>query len=183
MNPEERPGADQGWRDCSYLLEPPPACVYRVRDRAGTIIYVGMTGQFIEERFSSYRHQLRRDPESWWHAAASVEVMTVPAEIVRHVEALEIHEHHPAFNAQCYHCGQRKESLGAMYGAWNRLRREQWDRVHPPWRESLDVFVAEVAELIGPRPPKTAFRLVDPQGRWEPGNICWGRRGPYYPRL
>lgn len=183
MNPEDRPGDPRGWRDCSYLLEPPESSVYRVRDRAGVIIYVGMTGQFIEERFGSYRHRhtQRQNEFSWWHLAASVDVMTVPAAIVRHVEALEIHEHHPRYNSQCYHCGQ--ESWGGssayFYRIWTRLRREHWDRVHQPWRESLRVFAAEVPELIGPKPPKMVLRLVNSHGRWEPGNICWGRGGPY----
>jgi len=179
VNPAELAGP--GWRDCSYLLEPPPACVYRVHDRAGAIIYIGMTLQFIEERFSAYRHRYtqRRKEFSWWHLAARVEVMIMPAEIVRHVEAMEIHEYHPRYNSQCYHCGRQKAALGTMYSAWNRLRREHWDRVHPPWRDSLDAFVSGVEQLIGPRPPEMAFRLVDPHGRWEPGNICWGRRGPY----
>jgi hypothetical protein len=179
VNPGERSGS--GWNDCSYLLEPPPACLYRVRDRAGTIIYIGMTLQFIEERFTAYRHRYaRRRNGSWWHLAASVEVMTVPAAIVRHAEAMEIHEHHPRYNSQCYHCGREREAHGTMYAAWNRMRREHWNRVHPSWRESLETFVSDVEKLIGPRPPEMTFRLVDPHGRWEPGNICWGRRGSYH---
>lgn len=59
-----------------------------------------------------------------------------------------------------------------MYPLWRGLIWRHQDRLYPPWRD-LDVFTRDLCQLIGPKPPRSQFRLIDPNGKYEPGNIQW----------
>jgi hypothetical protein len=63
-----------------------------------------------------------------------------------------------------------------LYNTWKALVHDHPGRVHEPWRD-VRMFVSDVETEIGPKPARVAFRLVDPDGRYEPGNVCWGKRG------
>lgn len=63
-----------------------------------------------------------------------------------------------------------------LYSTWSRLTREYPDQVHEPWRD-VRVFVKDVEAALGPKPAGAVFRLIDPDGRYEPGNVCWGKQG------
>jgi hypothetical protein len=63
-----------------------------------------------------------------------------------------------------------------LYNTWKALVNEYPGWVHEPWLD-VRVFVKDVQAELGPKPAGTAFRLIDPDGRYEPGNVCWGKRG------
>ena len=96
------------------------------------------------------------------------------------LEAVEIHRWHPKHNrgpcALCY-AGTTRHPL---YSYWRGLRFWYADRVCTQWQD-LKIFAADI-ETLGPRPRAAHLQLIDPSGLFEPGNVFWGRAGPY-PRL
>lgn len=166
------------WADRSDLLIRTDAFVYRVRDAAGSIIYIGMTLMTLEERFAAHLH----DPALWWKRAASIEAARVSRSEARQVESDEIHRHHPEYNRQCALCGrakiysQRYAIDHPLYTTWLRLTRVCPGHVHQRWHDPR-IFLADIDQLLGPRPAGMKFcRIVS--GMYEPGNVCWGRGGP-----
>lgn len=187
--------AEPPWADRSDLLQRPEPSVFRVRNARGEIIYVGMTANFVEERFTGLRSSA-----SWWNQAASVDVLPVPAG-VRDVLHTEIHRWHPQYNGKCTACGEYypvpsrpRDKPGRrpaheppayehpLYETWTRLMQEHPFRLHPPWR-NVNQFTRDVLDLIGPRPPESVLRLADPDGSWKPGNICWKPAGSGWPQF
>ena len=144
---------------------PDQAFIYRARDSHQTVLYVGVT---LQEPGSRIRHHRQA---SWWPRAASIETAQVPKDLARSAETSEIHRWHPVGNRQCPACGKTRTS-DPMYPTWRRLVRQHRDQLHPPWQD-LDIFAKDVYRLLGPRPPRSQFQLVDRAGRYEPGNICW----------
>lgn len=63
-----------------------------------------------------------------------------------------------------------------LYATWQKLARTCREKLHEPWLD-VSTFVRDVEAELGPRPAGKAFRLVDPDGKYAPGNICWGSRG------
>jgi len=63
-----------------------------------------------------------------------------------------------------------------LYNTWKGLVNKHPGRVHEPWLD-VRVFVKDIEAELGPKPAGAAFRLADPGGRYEPGNIRWGKRG------
>lgn len=162
---------DTGWIDRSDLLDSGKGYVYRVRDEHQKVIYVGMTLSEPGGRFSAHR-----STADWWDLAESVEVRETSPAAAPELEQAEIHRWHPAHNKQpCALCPkpEPKQSL-SLYSTWIRLTGEHGDRLHPPWHD-YRTFIREVASLIGSRPNRAAFRLINRHGNYEPGNIYWGR--------
>lgn len=63
-----------------------------------------------------------------------------------------------------------------LYRRWNTLRVQYRALLHEPWNDARQ-FIADIEALLGPRPDGTVFRRTDPDGRFEPGNVCWGPPG------
>lgn len=63
-----------------------------------------------------------------------------------------------------------------LYDTWQRIARLYPGELHEPWHD-VRQFVAGVEVLLGSRPAGTVFRKIDPAGRYEPGNVCWGKPG------
>lgn len=175
--------AELAWVDRTDLLSREDAFVYRVRDAAGVVIYVGMTFTTLEERFSAHRSQLT--PASWWKLAASIESARVSPSEAQQVEREEIHRYHPSHNRQCAICGQAKapirkgrpapEPPHPLRRTWRDLVREHPELLHPAWHDK-QTFLADIDRLLGPRPPKMRFGRIC-IGMYEPGNVCWLRGG------
>jgi len=163
--------SDERWEDRSDVLSPAVPSVYRVRNAQGDVIYIGKTVTTLEERFKGHR-----GIASWWEQAVSVEVLpvAVSADLSR-MEAAQIHRYHPAHNFTCAVCGQTREH-NPLYSIWSRLRREQYSQLHPAWRD-LSAFAVDVTGLLGERPAGAVFIRIDPDGRFEPGNVQWSQRG------
>lgn len=63
-----------------------------------------------------------------------------------------------------------------LYKSWSWQMKEHSGRLHEPWQD-VRRFVTDVETELGPKPAGMTFRLVDPDGRYEPGNVCWGKAG------
>lgn len=152
-------------RDDLLNQAPDQAYLYRVRDTDRTIIYVGKTLSEPGGRFSSHHNAL------WWDQAAGVEVAAVPRETAASAESSEIHRWHPAYNKQCVLCTSDNKTA-PLYPVWRRLSSRHHDKLHPPWRD-LAIFIRDIRQLLGPRPPEHELRRIDPHGKFEPGNVQW----------
>lgn len=63
-----------------------------------------------------------------------------------------------------------------LYRTWSKLAQMNRDKLHEPWLDA-GTFTREAESLLGPRLPGTVFRRIDPDGWFEPGNVCWGKPG------
>lgn len=62
-----------------------------------------------------------------------------------------------------------------LYRIWVNLCNTQRQFLHETWLD-IQEFIRDV-EPLGPRPAGTVFRRIDPDGRFAPGNVCWGPPG------
>jgi hypothetical protein len=63
-----------------------------------------------------------------------------------------------------------------LYRPWVYLMNERPDELHGLWQD-VRAFIRDVEIAIGPKPPGMVFRRIDPDGAYEPGNVCWGPAG------
>lgn len=168
------------WVDRSDLLRlaTVSAFVYRMRDHAGVIIYVGKTINEPGARFASHRTM-----SSWWGETTSAEVSEVPAGEANSVEADEIHRWHPKYNRTCVRCNAERSATAInrhpMYPLWGYISHSRKADRCERWAD-FQAFVQDI-EALGPKPgAEYGLRLIDPDGVYEPGNVHWGTRsGPY----
>jgi hypothetical protein len=63
-----------------------------------------------------------------------------------------------------------------LYNTWKGLVHNHSGRVYEPWLE-MRAFAKDIEAELGPKPAGMLLRLIDPDGRYEPGGVCWGKRG------
>jgi hypothetical protein len=90
------------WHDRSDLIDQvngrprPTGYVYRFRDAAGSIVYVGKVSGSLLMRMRAHRRKNRT-----WPHVARIEVLEVPTDLLAALEAAEIHARHPVLNRVC----------------------------------------------------------------------------------
>ncbi len=63
-----------------------------------------------------------------------------------------------------------------LYNTWKGLAHNHSARLHEPWLD-VRVFIKDIEAELGSKPAGTVLRLIDPDGRYEPGHVCWGKAG------
>lgn len=113
------------WTDRTNLLNAGTlASVYRMRNAAGIIIYIGETTTHLAERIRAHRTQ-GAGGSPWFGEVASIEAAEVARNERQFLERTEIHRWHPVHNRRCVLCGVHGVPWASGGSRWLDRRRVQ----------------------------------------------------------
>jgi hypothetical protein len=78
---------------------------------------------------------------------------------------LREHELYGTWRQMLQRCENPKHKMYRWYGAKGRTVCERW--------HDVEVFVADIARLLGPRPAGMSLDRINNDGHYEPGNVRW----------